>query len=62
MLAKNERDVQLVESIGLAQTPGDVRGACTSSVEGLACLVIGQVPQSLDDRSVDGLPELALEL
>ena len=62
VLAKNEREVQLVESIGLAQTPGSVRGACTSSVEGLASLVIGEVPQELDARPVDGLPELALEL
>jgi hypothetical protein len=42
-----------------AQTLGDVRGACTFSVEGLASLVTGEVPQELDARPVDGLPELA---
>ena len=60
MLTRNERDVPLVESTGLAQTPGEVRGAYVSSVEGLACMVIVQVPREHDTRPVDGLPASAL--
>ena len=34
----------------------------STSVEGLASLIKGEVPQEHEARPVDGLPELALEL
>src|SRR5258708_39628749 len=46
--------------LSLNKHPRDTRGACPLAVEGLACLVIGQVPQDLYDRPVDGLPDSTL--
>src|SRR5258708_21560976 len=43
-----------------AQTPGVARGAYNSSAAGLASQVIGEVPQELYARPVDGPPETAL--
>ena len=60
VLTKVKRDVQPVGDCISAQTPGSGHGVNTSSAEGLASLVKGEVPQEHTARPVDGPPEMAL--